>query len=81
MATPKFDVTKHFLVPKHIKVSEKELKELTEKFALAPDSFPKILASDPAIEHLKAKEGDVIKIIRWSPTAGEAVYYRQVIKG
>ncbi len=76
--TKKFDVTKHELVPKHVIISEKEKKELTEKYKLSIPNFPRIIIKDPAIAHLKAKEGDVIKIIRPSRTAGESIFYRRV---
>jgi DNA-directed RNA polymerase subunit H (RpoH/RPB5) len=42
--------------------------------------LPKIFITDPAIGHLDAKEGDVIKIKRPSRTAGEALFFRGVIK-
>jgi DNA-directed RNA polymerase subunit H len=73
----KFDVTKHILVPKHTLISEKEKKELTKKYRLSIQDFPRISTKDPAIQHLKAKEGDIIKIVRESKTAGEAVFYRR----
>lgn len=38
-------------------------------------------ANDPLAKLLNAKIGDVIKIIRKSETAGEADYYRVVVKG
>jgi DNA-directed RNA polymerase subunit H len=41
--------------------------------------LPKIKKDDPAILNLTVKEGDVIKIIRQSPTAGEVEFYRGVI--
>ena len=74
----KADVTKHELVPKHSIISEREKKELIEKYRLSIQNFPRILNTDPAIKHLKAKEGDIIKVIRPSKTAGEAVFYRRV---
>jgi DNA-directed RNA polymerase subunit H len=77
----KFDVTKHILVPKHSKLSERELKELMEKYNLSLKELPKILISDPAIEELSMKEGDVVKVSRNSPTAGATVFYRRVVKG
>ncbi len=73
----KFDVTKHLLVPKHSVISEREKKELIEKYKLSIIDFPKISPKDPAIQHLKVKEGDIIKIQRDSKTAGEAVFYRR----
>ncbi len=78
----KFDVTKHILVPKHSKISERELKELLEKYSLTTfKELPKILVSDPALEDLNVKEGDVIKVSRNSSTAGEIVFYRRIVKG
>ncbi|MEM0377514.1 MAG: DNA-directed RNA polymerase subunit H [Thermofilum sp.] len=38
-------------------------------------------STDPVARALKAKPGDVIMIIRKSPTAGEAVAFRVVVKG
>ena len=52
-----------------------------EKYNLSLNDLPKILSTDPAIEKLNAKESDVIKIIRDSPTAGKSIYYRVVING
>ncbi len=75
----KFDVTKHELVPKHSKLTEKERKELFEKYAIDMPNLPRIYKSDPAILNLDVKEGDIVKISRKSPTAGETVFYRRVV--
>ena len=77
----KFDVSKHMLVPKHSKVSEKEKKEIFEKYAITLRELPRIHANDPAIHDLDAKEDDVIKIVRQSASAGECVFYRRVVRG
>ena len=76
----KIDVSKHALVPKHSKISEKEKKALVEKYFLILKELPKILAKDPAIEGIGMKDGDIVKIVRKSPTAGESVFYRRVVK-
>ncbi len=75
----KYDVTKHILVPKHIKISEKEKDKLFEEHGVSLKGLPKIRKNDPAIAHIDVKVGDVIKIIRKSPTAGECVFYRGVV--
>ena len=77
----KYDVTKHVLVPKHAKASEKEKRELLERYQISIRELPRIVMSDPAIQHLDASEGDIIKIVRPSPTAGETVFFRRVING
>ena len=79
MAKPKFDVSTHILVPKHTKISEKEKKEMFAKFNIdSPVFLPKISKDDPAIKGLDVKSGDIVKIVRKSLTAGEAVFYRGV---
>ncbi|MBI5392904.1 DNA-directed RNA polymerase subunit H [Candidatus Woesearchaeota archaeon] len=75
----KFDITKHSLVPKHAKLSDKEKKQLLEKYNITLNELPKILANDPAIKDLGLKNGDVVKIERISKTAGEYEYYRGVV--
>lgn len=73
----KFKAAEHCLVPKHVKLSEKEVEELSKKFGITPMQLPKIQLTDPTLAGLGAKEGDVIKIVRKSVTAGETEFYRR----
>jgi DNA-directed RNA polymerase subunit H len=73
------DVKKHVLVPKHSKISEKEKGELFKKYEISGEALPIILKTDPAIEGMDLKPGDVIKIVRKSATAKTAVFYRVVM--
>ena len=66
-------------MPEHSKLSEKEKQKILEKYKITLQNLPKILSSDAALQTLKVKPGDVIKIIRKSPTAGTCVFYRCVI--
>ena len=75
----KFDITQHILVPKHTKLSDKEKKDLLDKYNISIAELPKISAKDPAILSLKPKEGEIIKIQRESLTSGDSVFYRSVI--
>jgi len=68
------------LVPKHIILNDKEKKELLEELKVKPKQLPKILTKDPVAKAIGAKEGDILKIIRNSPTAGKTTYYRIVVK-
>lgn len=77
----KFDVSKHYLVPKHTKLSDKEKKDILEKYNITLLNLPKIMIKDAAIANLKPKEGDVIKIIRVNPHVGNTIFYRCVING
>ena len=75
-----FDTSKHILVPKHEKLSDKEKKALLEQYNTKLSGLPKIRITDPAISHLDVKLKDVIKVTRNSMTAGESFYYRRVAK-
>lgn len=75
-----YDILKHELVPEHVILGESEKKELMEKLKMTSVNLPKILTNDPVVKSIGAKEGDVLKIIRKSATAGISIYYRVVIK-
>jgi len=74
-----FNPGDHELVPKHEKLSKKEAKDVMERYHTSLRELPKIKASDPAILGIGVKAGDIIKITRTSPTAGETIFYRGVI--
>ncbi|MEM3374546.1 MAG: DNA-directed RNA polymerase subunit H [Candidatus Woesearchaeota archaeon] len=75
-----FDVSQHFLVPKHKKLSEKEKNELLEKYKITAKELPRISIKDPAISRLDVEVDDIIMIERQSPTAKKTVFYRRVVK-
>ncbi|PCN50656.1 DNA-directed RNA polymerase subunit H [Candidatus Geothermarchaeota archaeon ex4572_27] len=78
---PEKIILEHYLVPEHIICSEEEKREVIEKYAGGnPYNLPYILAKDPVVQAIGAKPGDVIKIIRKSPTGHKTVYYRLVVK-
>ncbi len=70
----------HTLVPEHIILSEKEKKELLKEYDIRPDQLPRIFANDSAVISIGAKPGQIVKIIRKSPTAKYAIAYRLVVK-
>jgi DNA-directed RNA polymerase subunit H (RpoH/RPB5) len=74
------DITKHDLVPEHIILSEAEKKNLLKQYQLELNQFPKILDTDPVALRIGAKPGQILKIIRKSHTAKEAVSYRLVVE-
>ncbi|MBN1896998.1 MAG: DNA-directed RNA polymerase subunit H [Candidatus Aenigmarchaeota archaeon] len=74
------DITKHELVPKHEILKDAEKKAVLEKYGVTESQLPKIRSSDPVIEMIGAVPGQVIKITRKSQTAGEADYFRLVVK-
>lgn len=73
-------VPDHVYVPKHEIMTKKEAEEVLKKFNCKATELPLILVTDPAIVGLGVKPGDMIKVTRKSPTAGEASYYRYVVE-
>ena len=68
----------HILVPKHVLLTKEEAQALFVKYNITPSQMPMIFAKDPAIKDLNAEVGDIIKILRNSPTENDAVFYRIV---
>ncbi|MBC7081072.1 MAG: DNA-directed RNA polymerase subunit H [Thermoplasmatales archaeon] len=73
------DILKHVLVPQHEILREEEVKKLIKTYNISKENLPRILVDDPVVKAIGAKEGDVIKITRNSPTAGKSVVYRLVV--
>ena len=76
-----YDIFSHQLVPKHELLSKKEAEELMREFHIRPHQLPYVMTSDPTVEVLGGKVGDILRITRKSATAGEVVVYRYVVEG
>ncbi|MEM0361065.1 MAG: DNA-directed RNA polymerase subunit H [Sulfolobales archaeon] len=77
----KINILEHELVPKHEVLSTEEVVELLRSLGIRPEQLPWIRASDPVARELGVKPGDIVRIIRKSPTAGESIAYRFVVSG
>jgi DNA-directed RNA polymerase subunit H len=77
----KFNVLDHELVPKHVLLSREEAERILKSMGLRKSELPWIFSTDPVARTLRAKPGDVIMIIRKSPTASESVAFRLVMRG
>ena len=66
-------------MPEHVIISEKEVKEVLEKYNITKGQLPKILLTDPVVKMIKAESGDVLRITRESKTAGKSLFYRVVV--
>lgn len=75
------DVEEHELVPDHEVLDEDEVETVLDEYSISKDKLPRITANDAALKPLQAEPGDVIRIERSSPTAGETTYYRLVVEG
>jgi DNA-directed RNA polymerase subunit H len=76
----KFNILEHELVPKHEILSEEEKQEVLKRLGVKPEELPLLLVTDPVARAIGAKPGDVVRIIRESPTAGKAIAYRLVVE-
>ncbi len=72
-------MVQHILIPKHKKLSEEETNEILKKYNVSKRQLPRILLNDPAILEMNPEKGDVIEIIRDSPTVGKSYFYRVVV--
>lgn len=72
-------ISEHSLVPKHECLSKDEAQKLLSQFGLDYDKLPRIAQEDTMCAELNAQIGDVIRITRNSPVAGESIYYRRVV--
>jgi len=72
-----YNPNKHFLVPKHDKMTEDETKQLLEDLQLKTKTqLPLIQKTDIISRWLGLKSGDIVKITRYCETSGEYFYYR-----
>jgi DNA-directed RNA polymerase subunit H len=74
-------ISNHVYQPKHEILPKDLAEEVLRKFNAKPSQLPYITTTDKGIEDLEVRPGDIIKITRKSPTAGESVYYRYVVEG
>jgi len=77
---PSFDLFEHKLVPKHEILTEGESQQILTQFKIHPYQLPQIKAADPCVKAIGAQPGDILRIIRKSPTAGEHLAYRYVVE-
>lgn len=73
-------VPDHLYVPKHEIIFKEEAEEVLSRYNCTPTELPLIFVTDPAIVGLGVRPGDMIKITRNSPTAGQSIYYRYVVE-
>jgi DNA-directed RNA polymerase subunit H (RpoH/RPB5) len=76
----RFNISKSKLVPKHELLDwrhEREIERVLQTYQVRSRfHFPNITRADPMARYLNCKTGNLVKITRSSPTAGEYVHYR-----
>jgi len=73
-----FNISRHELVPKHVAIrSEEEIEKLVGSFrARSRYNFPIISCTDPMARYLALKPGQMVRILRFSPSSGMYTSYR-----
>ena len=75
-----FNVSKHYIVPKHEIIYTNELKEVKEQYNINNlENLPTIRREDPQAKFVGAKPGDVIKITRPSISNILSIMYRHCV--
>lgn len=75
-----YNISKHVLVPKHeIVKDDNEIESILSTYQVKKSQLPIILKNDPMARYLDVKSGDIVKITRNSPSAGEAIIYRYCV--
>ncbi len=76
------NITRHILVPQHIKLTMEQKVELFKRYRININdttSLPRLLKRDPVSRYYGFEQGDVVKIVRRSETAGRYISYRIVM--
>lgn len=73
------DLASNELISKHVRTTEEERQKLLWEFKITTKQLPKMDKTDFMARYMGFRVGDVIKIIRPSPSAGESVSYRVVV--
>lgn len=73
------DIPSKVIVPKHQLLSEKEKNDFLESYNYSEIS--KIHSTETMARYYNMKIDDIVKITRVSPTSGESIAYRHVVKG
>ena len=70
------NIVDHRDVPKHEVITAEEKKEILEKYHIKEINLPNILRDDAMAIYLGLTPGEVVRILRPSPTSGTYVSYR-----
>lgn len=73
------DIISHRDQPKFELMSPKEMDQFKSEYNATDYTTKKILRNDPITKYFSLRKGDIIRIIRASPTSGEAIDYRIVM--
>ena len=68
---------KHSLVPLHTPIRDRsEIESILEDCKASKSQMPAIIKNDPIAKTIRLTPGDICKITRHTPEAGDIIYYR-----
>lgn len=70
------NIVNHRDVPHHEVIDENDKKELLVKYNIKQENLPVILRDDAMARYLGLRPGEIVRILRPSPTSGTYVSYR-----
>ena len=77
-----YNVMDHVHQPRFTVVDEREVAGIVQAYNMRNKvEMPRILTSDPVAMYLALKPGQVVRIERKSPSAGESVFWRMCVEG
>jgi DNA-directed RNA polymerase subunit H (RpoH/RPB5) len=73
-----FNISKHILVPKHeLVVDDETIQKILSDYGLKNrHQLPLITRNDPMARYLGLRSGQLVRVTRTSPAAGEYILYR-----
>jgi DNA-directed RNA polymerase subunit H (RpoH/RPB5) len=74
-----FNISKHFSVPKHEYISNKEVQEILLKYNIKINNFEEIRREDPQAKYIGLRPNQVCKITRPSTSSIYSIIYRRCI--
>lgn len=75
------NVIDHYLVPKHIVLTDEEASQYLKEYKLDKENLMRIYTGDPIAKYYNIKPRQIVKIIRPSITAGEEIALRLCVPG
>lgn len=72
------DIISHVLQPQYELLTQQEATDVMNEYGFESKHMKTMSPKDPVAQYFGLKKGDIIKIIRPSPTSGTAVDYRRI---
>jgi DNA-directed RNA polymerase I, II, and III subunit RPABC1 len=75
-----FNITKHNRVPKHYLLTASESHTWLTEAKLKRSQIPRVFQDDPMVKYIDGLVGDLVKVVRASPTCGVFVHHVTVVR-